>query len=205
MRSGVWLGALALLLAGMAALAAVLPAAVPPRITSMRCEYRLAGHRVAAGKVMVYYVPPDKYRIEYPGGIVFLRDEFAAYRYSKRLKTAIRFPPGEPLFAPVNPAFLDVVIKASRKEGREQISGKMCDVYVLEKALSYGKPGTKVWVWPQGRVVLKTNFGGPAGGVSYILTKLKFNEQIPDSKFTLPVGTVVKGHTPPQHPRESRN
>lgn len=184
-----------------AALEVTLPDSVPRKITSIRCEYRVAARRMAQGTITAYYQPPGKYRVQVPGGVVFLSDGNAAYRYSPRLRRAVRFPPGEPLFAPVNPAFLHLVIKASRREGREVISGKMCDVYVLASRIPYGKPGTRIWVWREGKVVLKTHYGSPDGGLSYICTRLEYNTRIPPSKFALPMGTVVRQYTAPPRPK----
>jgi outer membrane lipoprotein-sorting protein len=181
------------------------PKKAPKHITSIKAEYVLefAGGRGAPTRV--WYRLPHELRLETTvGAQTFIRNKEGMFRYSPVRNRAVRMSPTAGVAAPYNPALFDQVIAASKKVGREKLFDKMCDVYAMQKVVGgprpqdvYGLTGTKVWVWPPGKIVLQSYMTDRKKfKMKFFCRSLRYNVPMPDSLFRLPKATPVFDEEP---------
>ena len=181
------------------------PKKAPKHITSIKAEYVLefAGRRAAPTRV--WYRLPRELRLETTvGEHTFIRNKEGMFRYSPVRKNAVRMSPTAGVAAPYNPALFDQVIAASKKVGSEKLFDKMCDVYAMQKMVggprpqdAYGLAGTKLWAWPEGKVILQTYMSdGKKFVMKFFCRSLRYNVPMPDSLFRLPKATPVFDEEP---------
>jgi len=181
------------------------PAHAPKRIKTVKCEYVVEIMGTRGSPTRIYYRPPRDYRLHMVfGAQLYVRNKEGLFRYAETWKSAIRLDPAAGIAAPFNPVLFDQVIAASRKIGRGRLHGKMCDLYELTASVGgprkedkFGLGGTKLWVWPEGRIVLQSYMSsGKKMSVKFFCRSLRYNEPMPDSLFRLPKGTPVFDEEP---------
>jgi len=177
------------------------PKQAPEHISSIKAEYvfEFAGRR--GGPTFIWYRVPDELRLFMTyGDRTFILKNGELVRYTPALQRAVRMSPGAGVGAPFNPALFDQVIAASKKVGRQKFLDKMCDIYILKKPVGgprpedvYGLIGTKLWVWPEGKVVLQSYMTDSTKKfvVKFFCRSLRYNVPMPDSLFRLPKATPV--------------
>ena len=181
------------------------PAHAPKHIKTVKCEYVLEMLGTRGSPTRIYYRLPRDYRLHMVfGAQTYVRNKDGLFRQSELWKNAVRLDPSAGVAAPFNPALFDQVIAASKKIGRRRLHGKMCDLYEFKTSVGgprkedkFGLGGAKIWVWPEGRIVLQSYMSsGKKMSVKFFCRSLRYNEPMPDSLFRLPKGTPVLDEEP---------